>query len=423
MLTSTALVLMMTIPGLALFYGGMVRKKNVLATVVQSFATTCLVTVLWMIIGYSLAFTTNGSESLNSLDRRHVQYFMLKPMKIDAVSRSRAPSLNRSFMCFQMTFAIITPALICGALRRPHEVLGLHGAFMGLWLILVYARSRIGSGAAASSAASGALDFAGGTVVHINAGVAGLVCALVLGKRNGLGKENMAPYNLVYCRDRRLAAVGRLVRLQRRFGRCRRRPRRHGHGRDADRHGRGGAWLDVRRMDVAKKPSVLGIISGAVAGLVAITPASGFVDPTGALIIGIAAGVVCFFAAVHVKKTLGYDDSLDAFGVHAVGGIIGALLTGVFARAPSTARRQGLAARRQCVTRCWSSSRMSPATFMWTARSSPSSSSSHRRHHRLPGRARPSKSKASTSTCTARWCSKSIPRASQEDKNVVTSEL
>jgi Amt family ammonium transporter len=326
MLTSTALVLMMTIPGLALFYGGMVRKKNVLATVMQSFATTCIVTVVWMVVAYSLAFTDGGSMNayIGGMSR-----FLLKDMGVTVLKGTIPESV---FMCFQMTFAIITPALICGAFadRMKFSALVL---FMILWQIIVYAPIAHWVWGGGFLAGLGVLDFAGGTVVHINAGVAGLVCALYLGKRYGYGQENMSPHNLVY------SVTGAALLWVGWFG--------FNAGSELAADGRAGMAMTVTQIATAtaalswmfaewlvhKKPSVLGIISGAVAGLVAITPASGFVDPIGSLWIGAAAGVGCFFAATTLKKALGYDDSLDAFGVHAVGGIIGALLTGVFARA------------------------------------------------------------------------------------------
>ncbi len=329
MLTSTALVLMMTIPGLALFYGGMVRKKNVLATVGQAFGATCIITVLWMIIGYSIAFTTNDSESLNRwIGSFH--YFFLKPMKIDAVSSLAGTIPESVYMTFQMTFAIITPALIAGSLadRMKFSAFML---FMGLWLIFVYCPIAHWVWGGGWLGAMGALDYAGGTVVHLNAGTAGLVCALVLGPRYGLGKENMSPYNLVY------SVIGASLLWVGWFG--------FNAGSAVTANVNAGmamaatqiataaaalSWM-VSEWLIGGKPSVLGLISGAVAGLVAITPASGFVDPTGALIIGILAGVVCYFAAVHVKKMFGYDDALDAFGVHAVGGALGAMLTGALA--------------------------------------------------------------------------------------------
>jgi ammonium transporter, Amt family len=327
MLTSTALVLMMTIPGLALFYCGMVRKKNVLATAMQSFATTCIVTVVWMVIAYSLAFTDGGGMQsyIGGMSR-----FLLKNMGLDTVHPLAGTIPESVFMTFQMTFAIITPALITGAFadRMKFSALVL---FMILWQILVYAPIAHWVWGGGFLGGAGVLDFAGGTVVHINAGVAGLVCALYIGKRYGYGSENMAPHNLVY------SLTGASLLWVGWFG--------FNAGSAVASGGRAGMAMAVTQIATAtaalawmfaewlvhKKPSVLGIISGAVAGLVAITPASGFVGPVGALWIGAAAGVGCFLAATTVKRALGYDDSLDAFGVHAVGGIIGALLTGVFA--------------------------------------------------------------------------------------------
>lgn len=328
MLTSTALVLMMTIPGLALFYAGMVRKKNLLATVMQSFAICCLVTVLWFVAGYSLAFSDGGS--LNA----YVGGFSKVLFQGITVSSLWAPGVANIpefvFAMFQMTFAIITPALIAGAFAERMKFSALL-LFSGLWLLVVYAPVAHWVWGGGFLGSAGVLDFAGGTVVHINAGVAGLVCALVLGKREGYGSVNMAPYNLVY------AVIGAALLWVGWFG--------FNAGSELAADGLAGAamvntqvaaaaaglaWMFTEWL-VAKKPSVLGIISGVVAGLVAVTPASGFVNPTGAFIIGIAAGIICYFAAVKIKHALGYDDSLDAFGVHGVGGIVGALLTGVFA--------------------------------------------------------------------------------------------
>ena len=331
MLASTALVLLMTIPGLALFYGGMVRKKNVLATVMQSFAITCVVTVLWTIICYSLAFTPGGSAYLGGTDR-----FMLMGMSFINGSKVAvshlAPTIPESvYMCFQMTFAIITPALICGAFADRMKFSAMLW-FMAIWSIVVYA--PIAHWVWEPSgwlAARGVLDFAGGTVVHINAGIAGLAAALVMGKRVGYGKEAMPPHNLV------LTLTGASLLWVGWFG------FNAGSATAAD--GRAGMAMAVTQIATATaalawmfvewwvkgKPSVLGIASGAVAGLVAITPASGFVGPGGSLVIGIAAGALCFWGSTTLKKMLGYDDSLDAFGVHGVGGITGAILTGVFA--------------------------------------------------------------------------------------------
>jgi ammonium transporter, Amt family len=327
MLTSTALVLMMTIPGLALFYGGMVRKKNVLTTVMQCFATTCIVTVAWMVIGYSWAFTDGGGMQsyLGGMSQ-----FMLKGMTLDSTNSLAGTIPESVFMTFQMTFAIITPALIVGAFadRMKFSALVL---FMTLWLLIVYAPIAHWVWGGGFLGGAGVLDFAGGTVVHINAGIAGLACAIYLGKRSGYGSENMAPHNLVY------SVAGASLLWVGWFG--------FNAGSAVASGGRAGMAMAVTQIATAtaalawmfaewvvhKKPSVLGIISGAVAGLVAITPASGFVGPIGALWIGAAAGVGCFFASTVVKRALGYDDSLDVFGVHCIGGIIGAMLTGVFA--------------------------------------------------------------------------------------------
>jgi Amt family ammonium transporter len=325
MLTSTALVLMMTIPGLALFYGGMVRKMNVLATVMQSFLVTCLVTVLWMIIGYSFAFT-EGNGFVGGLSR-----FFLAGMTTTGTN-GLAPTIPESvYMCFQMTFAIITPALIAGSFADRMKFSALVW-FMGLWLVLVYSPiAHMVWGPGGWLGGSGVLDYAGGTVVHINAGVAGLVAALVMGKRTGYGKVPFPPHNLV------LTVIGASLLWVGWFG--------FNAGSAVAADVRAGMAMAATQIATAAaalgwmfaewiakgKPSVLGIASGAVAGLVAVTPASGFVLPSGALIIGILAGVICFFASTSLKNALGYDDSLDAFGVHAIGGIVGALLTGVFA--------------------------------------------------------------------------------------------
>jgi Amt family ammonium transporter len=324
MLTSTVLVLMMTVPGLALFYGGMVRKKNVLATTMQSFAVTALVTILWMVAAYSLAFTGEGAY-IGGLER-----LFLSGMGTDAV-HSLAKTIPESvYMTFQMTFAIITPALIAGAFAERMKFSALLW-FISLWLFLVYVPIAHWVWGGGWLGSLGVLDFAGGTVVHINAGVAGLVCALVLGKRKGYGADNMAPHNLVY------SLIGASLLWVGWFG--------FNAGSAVSAGAGAGMAMAVTQIATAAaalawmfaewafrgKPSVLGIISGAIAGLVAITPAAGYVNPVGALIIGLIAGVVCFWAATSLKKMLGYDDSLDAFGVHGIGGLVGALLTGVFA--------------------------------------------------------------------------------------------
>ncbi|PKY10765.1 ammonia channel protein [Acidithiobacillus marinus] len=325
MLTSTALVLLMTVPGLALFYAGMVRKKNVLATAAQSFAVTALISVLWMIVGYSLSFTS-GNAFMGGLDR-----LFLNGLGLDSVS-SLAPTIPESvYMTFQMTFAIITPALIVGAFAERMKFSALLW-FSGLWSLLVYAPiAHMVWGPGGWLGADGVLDYAGGTVVHINAGVAGLVAALVMGKRVGYKHDAMHPNNLMY------TLIGASLLWVGWFG--------FNAGSAVAASDRAGMALAVTQIATAVaalawmfaewaargKPTVLGMTSGAVAGLVAITPASGFVGPMGALWIGIAAGVICFWASVYLKNWMGYDDSLDAFGVHAMGGIVGALLTGVFA--------------------------------------------------------------------------------------------
>jgi len=331
MLTSTALVLMMTIPGLALFYGGMVRKKNVLATLMQSFAITCVVTLLWWLIGYSWAFTP-GSAYLGGATRALFNGMtIMKDANKITVSHLALTIPETVYAMFQLTFAIITPALIAGAFADRMKFSAML-VFMSAWSLLVYC--PIAHWVWEPSgwlAVKGVLDYAGGTVVHINAGIAGLASCLVLGKRVGYGKEAMPPHNLS------LTLIGASLLWVGWFG--------FNAGSAGAADGRAGMAMVATQIATAaaalswmftewiikKKPSVLGIASGAVAGLVAITPASGFVGPTPSVIIGIAAGVICFLAATSLKRALKYDDSLDAFGVHCVGGIIGALLTGVFA--------------------------------------------------------------------------------------------
>jgi Amt family ammonium transporter len=348
MLTSTALVLMMTIPGLALFYAGMVRKKNILATLMQAFAITCLVSITWTVIGYSEAFTAGSGAAAKYIG--DLSRFMLHGMEKyivngDDAAFTLAPGPDQVvmtipesvYMMFQMTFAIITPALIAGAFADRMKFSAMC-VFMVLWSMLVY--SPIAHWVWAPTgwlAKVGTLDFAGGTVVHINAGIAGLMACLVMGKRVGYGTDNMSPYNLTY------AVIGASLLWVGWFG--------FNAGSANAANGRAGMAFAVTHIATAAaalawmgaewvshgKPSVLGIISGAVAGLVAITPASGFVLPGGAIVIGVAAGVLCFLAATKLKTLLGYDDSLDTFGVHGIGGIVGALLTGVFSYGPLSA--------------------------------------------------------------------------------------
>ena len=329
MLTSTALVLLMTIPGLALFYGGMVRRKNVIATVAQSFVITCLVTVLWMLVGYTVAFTTNTDATLN----RYIGSFgeaLMKGVKVDQANPLAATIPESVFMMFQMTFAIITPALIAGAFAERMKFSGML-LFMTLWSLVVYAPLAHMVWGGGFLGGLGVLDFAGGTVVHINAGIAGLMCALVLGKRRGLGTENMAPHNLVF------TMIGASLLWVGWFG--------FNAGSAVTSGALAGAamlntqvataaagltWMVIEWVE-RKKPGMLGLASGAVAGLVAITPASGFVNAQGALIVGVLGSAAAYAGAVWIKKIFKYDDSLDAFGVHGIAGITGALLTGLLA--------------------------------------------------------------------------------------------
>lgn len=330
MLTSSALVLMMTGPGLALFYGGLVRKKNILGTMMQSFTMMALVTVLWALVGYSLAFG-EGSPFLGDL-----RYLMLNGVGAAPMPDYAATIPHQTFMVYQLMFAIITPALITGAFAERMKFTGML-LFMTLWALVVYfpmAHMVWGKGGLLNAALGGKIpcyDFAGGTVVHITSGVSALVCALYLGKRKGYGSEPMKPHNLV------LSFIGACLLWVGWFG------FNAGSALGASslatsafvatHFGAAAAaigWV-LGEWFHSGKPSSLGAISGAVAGLVAITPASGFVKPMPALVIGFAAGIICFFMVAIIKGKLGYDDSLDAFGVHGVGGTLGAILTGVFA--------------------------------------------------------------------------------------------
>jgi Amt family ammonium transporter len=321
MLTATALVLLMTIPGLALFYGGMVRKKNVLSLLMQCFAICCLMSILWMVIGYSLAFDA-GNAYVGGLGK-----VFLKDLTLGAVNGTIPDSL---FMVFQMTFAIITPALIVGAFADRMKFSAMLW-FTGIWMLVVYAPIVHWVWGGGFLSKDGVLDFAGGTVVHINAGVAGLVAAIMIGKRKGLGTESLAPHNLV------LSVIGAALLWVGWFG--------FNAGSALAANGTAAMAMVVTQIATAAaaltwmfiewglrgKPSVLGIISGAIGGLVAITPAAGFVDPMGALFIGIGSGAACYWGATWLKRKAGYDDALDVFGIHGIGGIVGALLTGVFA--------------------------------------------------------------------------------------------
>jgi Amt family ammonium transporter len=329
-LTSTALVLLMTIPGLALFYGGMVRKKNFITIVTQSFAITCLISVLWVVVIYSTAFGTNTNEAMNAWFGGF-DLAMLNHVTAETSHSATADLPEYLWIVYQMTFGIITVALITGAYADRMKFLPML-IFSGLWGVLVYGPVCHWVWGGGWLGGLGALDFAGGTVVHINAGVAGLVAALVLGKRKGYGSENMAPNNVV------MTMIGASLLWVGWFG------FNAGSAWTADAGSSlamlntqiatalaGLVWMIIEMLH-RKKATMLGLASGAVAGLVAITPAAGLVDTTAALVIGAAGGLGGYFGAVFLKKMLKYDDSLDVFGVHGVCGIIGAILTGVFAQ-------------------------------------------------------------------------------------------
>ncbi len=323
MITATALVLLMTLPGLALFYGGMVRKKNILSMCMQTIAIASLMSVLWVVVGYSLAFG-EGSTFIGGMGKA-----FFSGVGYDTLSGTIPETV---FATFQMTFAIITPVLIIGAFAERMKFSAVM-LFTGIWVLAVYAPICHWVWGGGFLGDLGTLDFAGGTVVHINAGVAGLVCALVLGKRIGYPKEAILPHNLT------LTLIGAALLWVGWFG--------FNAGSELAADGTAGMALLVTQVAAAtavlawcvaeylvfKKASLLGACSGAIAGLVAITPASGFVGPIGALAIGASAGVACFFAVSFMKRALGYDDTLDAFGVHGIGGIVGAILTGVFVSA------------------------------------------------------------------------------------------
>ncbi|HZR74907.1 ammonium transporter [Bradyrhizobium sp.] len=362
MLTSTVLVLLMTIPGLALFYGGLVRSKNMLSVLMQVFYTVCVVVVIWALYGYSLAFT-GGNDFFGGLSK-----VFLSGVTPDSKAATFSVDANISelvYVCFQMTFAAITPALIVGAFAERMKFSAI-ALFIPLWVTLIYfpiahmvwywagpdaisdavkAIAAAGGDAAAKAAAEaklaavqadagwinkkGAIDFAGGTVVHINAGIAGLVGALIIGKRIGYGKDLMAPHSLT------MSMIGASLLWVGWFG----------FNAGSNLEANGGAALAMTNSFVATAaaalswmfaewmtkghPSVLGVISGAVAGLVAVTPAAGYAGPMGAIVLGLVVGVVCLFFVTTVKNALGYDDSLDVFGVHCIGGIVGALGTGI----------------------------------------------------------------------------------------------
>ena len=328
-MTSAVLVLFMTIPGLALFYGGMVRKKNILSTMMHSFSVAALVSILWMVCGYSLAFTP-GNAFIGGLDR-----FFLNGMSLDmgkemvTVAPNAGSIPETVFMVFQMTFAVISTAIITGAFAERMKFSAMM-LFSGLWMMLVYVPTAHWVWGGGFMAENGVFDYAGGTVVHINAGIAGLVAAMMVGKRVGYGKEAMPPHNMA------LTLTGAAMLWVGWFG--------FNAGSAVAANASAGmamavtqiaaaagalTWLLCEKL-AAHRPSALGLASGAVAGLVGITPAAGFVDPRGALALGILTAAACYFASVILKRKLGYDDSLDAFGIHGFGGLVGAILTGVF---------------------------------------------------------------------------------------------
>jgi len=336
LLVATALVLMMNIPGLSLFYAGMVRKKNVLATAVQAFAVAALVTVLWFAVGYSLAFTDGGAvmEVIGGLSRAF-------GAGLHGATHALAKTVPENvFLMYQATFAIITPAIIAGAFAERMKFSAMMW-FMGIWLLVIYVPVTHWVWGGGFLGRAGVLDFAGGLVVHLNAGLAGLVCALVLGKRHGYGHEYMAPHNLV------LTLIGTSLLWVGWFG-------FNAGSALASGELAGFAMLNTHVSAATAaltwmaiewasrgKPSVLGVLSGAVAGLGTVTPAAGYVEPWAAMAIGLAAGAVCYWMSVVVKTRLGYDDTLDVFGVHGVGGILGSLLVGVFATSAINDVRNG----------------------------------------------------------------------------------
>ncbi len=326
LLVATALVLMMNIPGLALFYAGMVRKKNVLATGVQAFAIAALVTVMWFAVGYSLAFTNGGglNDYIGSLSRAFGAGLR------GSVHELGVTVPENVFLMYQATFAIITPAIITGAFAERMKFSAMMW-FMGLWLLVVYVPVAHWVWGGGFLGAAGVLDFAGGLVVHLTAGVAGLVACIVVGKRQGYGHEYMAPHNLV------LTLIGTSLLWVGWFG--------FNAGSALSSGELAGTamlnthvsaavaalvWMAIEWTSRGK-PSVLGVLTGAVAGLGMITPAAGYVEPWAAMAIGVIAGAVCYWTSIVLKNRLGYDDSLDVFGVHGVGGIVGSILVGVFA--------------------------------------------------------------------------------------------
>ncbi len=360
--TSTALVLLMTLPGLALFYGGMVRRKNVIATITQSVGVFAVVSLVWFIAGYSIAFGANADPMLQpyvgSLDM----------LFLNGVTLGTANSLLTGipeylFISFQMTFAIITPALVTGAFAERMKYSGLL-LFTALWSLLIYAPICHWVWGGGFLGAAGVLDFAGGAVVHVNSGVAGLVCAIFLGRRKGYGSEPILAHNPV------LTMIGASLLLVGWIGF------------NAGSAGAANELMGVALLNTVlaaaaaaltwklieliekKKVSLIGMLSGVVAGLVAITPAAGFDDPKGAVIIGLIAGPVCYISSVWIKKLLRYDDSLDAFGIHGAGGLIGALLTGVFATTAINSLSADATVGAQAIGLAWTIAYSAVGTFI-----------------------------------------------------------
>lgn len=356
MIAASALVLLMTLPGLALFYGGMVRRKNILATISQQVAISALITVLWFVLGYSLSFGVAGKALQPWIGGLDVLF--LNGVRPDTAYSGAKGLPEYLYITYQLTFAIITPALITGAFAERMKFSALL-LFMALWHGLVYCPVAHWVWGGGFLGAAGVLDFAGGSVVHVNSGVAGLVCCLVLGPRRGFGRENMAPSNLVY------TSIGAALLLVGWIG------FNAGSANAADAiasvamlntilAAMVGAlgWMTIEWVHL-KKPTLLGMLSGMVAGLVAITPAAGYVDPKGAFVIGLLAGPVCYAGAVWLKTRLKYDDSLDAFGVHGIGGMLGALLTGVLATPEINSLSQGHDVLKQALGLV--------ATILWSA--------------------------------------------------------
>ncbi|HEY0925737.1 ammonium transporter [Brevundimonas sp.] len=355
--TSTALVLLMTLPGLALFYGGMVRRKNVIATITQSVGVFAVATLVWFIAGYSIAFGKAGGLGGYPADTVNQFIGSFDAMFLNGVGMETAHSLLPGipefvFLSFQLTFAIITPALVTGAFAERLKYTGLL-LFTALWSLLVYAPIAHWVWGGGFLGSAGVLDFAGGAVVHVNSGVAGLVCAIFLGARKGYGKEPIVAHNPV------LTMIGASLLLVGWIG--------FNAGSAGAANSLAGValintilaaaaasitWKVVEVIE-KKKASLIGVLSGIVAGLVAITPAAGFVDPKGAVIIGLIAGPVCYASSVWIKKLLRYDDSLDAFGIHGAGGLAGALLTGVFASTAINSLSEGANVMTQLIGLGW----------------------------------------------------------------------